>query len=684
MKKLLTITLLSIATLAMAADTDTISCGDIRTKKVTSGLHWVEGFIVGWPVNNKGNEFTTIAPTSGANSQLSLADDAQGTNCIPVQVAYAAQQELTGGVAANIGKKILIRGNVETYFNVNGLKGTSAVVFLEAIPVTGISVSPTEKSIAVTETFTIEPTFTPADADDKRITWTSSAPTVASVNNGVVTGLKNGSAIITATTVDGGFTATTTVTVGSAEEEIRMADVIVLDSTTATSTAYVDWTCGGASGTHYAGKNATEYQTMQFTSKEAKASGIVNTSSVGYIREVQIVWNTNCQDRTLNIYGSNTALTLAGLHETATQDLIIGTISKGTTTFAVKGNYPYVGIRVASGGAAYLDQVTLVWGITRHDEEDVPLSSIALSDHELTLEAEATAELTVSYNPTNATNKGVTWSSTNTAVATVKDGTVTAITPGQAAIVATSTDGQKLTDTCMVTVTKKDIFRGRDIYYKISSLEDLHQNDTVIFVNEQYNRASAAFETYTYKKKNEKGELIEYTAGRIAPAELEIVRDADSIGCWGVDEIRLEYTAQGWRIYVTALEDDPYEEGQQIGVQQLLRATEINKIMITGEGNTYWNINFDQQGNASIVSQDPTAGSMQFNSSNKSFTTYTSAQLPLQIYRKKNQHTEPIPMQVEQVSDSKTATKFIRNGILYILRDGKTYNAQGRVVESKE
>ncbi|MBQ7530225.1 MAG: Ig-like domain-containing protein [Paludibacteraceae bacterium] len=60
---------------------------------------------------------------------------------------------------------------------------------------------------------TLTATVTPADATDKSITWESSAPTVASVVDGVVTALSVGEATITVTTTDGGFTATCAVTV---------------------------------------------------------------------------------------------------------------------------------------------------------------------------------------------------------------------------------------------------------------------------------------------------------------------------------------------------------------------------------------------------------------------------------------------------------------------------------------
>lgn len=57
------------------------------------------------------------------------------------------------------------------------------------------------------ETYTLTPVFTPANATNKKVTWTSSDTSVATVDGGVVTLLKKGRVVITAVSDDGGFTA---------------------------------------------------------------------------------------------------------------------------------------------------------------------------------------------------------------------------------------------------------------------------------------------------------------------------------------------------------------------------------------------------------------------------------------------------------------------------------------------
>lgn len=82
----------------------------------------------------------------------------------------------------------------------------------DIIAVTGISLDASAKSVTAGGTTTITATVTPSNATNKGIVWTSSDETVATVNGGIVTGVGNGTAVITAKTVDGGFTATCSVT----------------------------------------------------------------------------------------------------------------------------------------------------------------------------------------------------------------------------------------------------------------------------------------------------------------------------------------------------------------------------------------------------------------------------------------------------------------------------------------
>ncbi|MBP5488605.1 MAG: Ig-like domain-containing protein [Bacteroidales bacterium] len=84
-------------------------------------------------------------------------------------------------------------------------------------------------------------------------------------------------------------------------------------------------------------------------------------------------------------------------------------------------------------------------------EAEVALEGITVSPATLALEVGQTGTLTVAYNPENATVKPeVEWVTSDPAVATVANGTVTAVAAGTAEIIASA---GKLTSKCIVTVT---------------------------------------------------------------------------------------------------------------------------------------------------------------------------------------------------------------------------------------
>ena len=82
------------------------------------------------------------------------------------------------------------------------------------IPVTAISLSPASNRISTNTTRQLNPTIIPSNASNKAISWESNNPSSATVDPyGKVTALSEGNAIITATTIDGAKTATSTITV---------------------------------------------------------------------------------------------------------------------------------------------------------------------------------------------------------------------------------------------------------------------------------------------------------------------------------------------------------------------------------------------------------------------------------------------------------------------------------------
>lgn len=92
------------------------------------------------------------------------------------------------------------------------------------------------------------------------------------------------------------------------------------------------------------------------------------------------------------------------------------------------------------------------WAITS-EAIPVPVSvtGVSLNKGATFLTIGGTEKLTATVAPSNATNKNVSWSSSNQSVATVSNGTITAVASGSVTITVTTEDGNK-TATCSVTV----------------------------------------------------------------------------------------------------------------------------------------------------------------------------------------------------------------------------------------
>jgi len=96
--------------------------------------------------------------------------------------------------------------------------------------------------------------------------------------------------------------------------------------------------------------------------------------------------------------------------------------------------------------------------------EAVLVTSVNLNKTETSLEVGAQEQLTATVLPEDATNKAVTWTTSDPTVATVdENGLVTAVAAGTATITATTTDGTNLEASCAVTVAPEEIYIETDV-----------------------------------------------------------------------------------------------------------------------------------------------------------------------------------------------------------------------------
>lgn len=137
------------------------------------------------------------------------------------------------------------------------------------------------------------------------------------------------------------------------------------------------------------------------------------------------------------------------------------------------------------------------------------VTGMALNKTSTSLEVGSSEKLVATVAPSNATNKQVKWSSSNTSIATVdSNGTITAKAEGKVTITATAADGSGKKASCTVTVTKP--FTPLSITFDKASVE-LYEGDTqtvnIGFVGEgiyclQYAFSKAGVATATWNSCN--------------------------------------------------------------------------------------------------------------------------------------------------------------------------------------
>ena len=270
-----------------------------------------------------------------------------------------------------------------------GFTATCTVtVSKKEIPVTGFSLDKTEAALSQGDTLKLTATITPADADNKNVIWTSSDEKVATVTtDGVITAVSAGTALVTVKTEDGNFTASCTVTV--VPDPIPVTG-ITLDKK---NLYLVEWT--------------SAVLKVTVTPDDADDKSLIWTSSNSYIAKVD-------ENGKVTAYSPGTAT---------------------ITVTTADGNY-------TATCTVYVYSST------------VSVSSVSLDKSQATVNQGSSLQLTATINPSDATNKDVTWTSSNPTVATVdSNGKVTALAPGTTTITVTTEDGDK-TAACTVTVVR--------------------------------------------------------------------------------------------------------------------------------------------------------------------------------------------------------------------------------------
>lgn len=176
------------------------------------------------------NAATTTLTVSGGSTEYAVTVNSGTANPATAAANTTVTITANAALAGQRFKEWTVQSGGVTLANANAITTTftmpanpvEVTAIYESIPdgvkpVTGITLSRTSTSLyrnTTPNTVTLTATVAPADATDKTVTWQSSNTAVATVDaSGKVTAVGNGTAVITATTTNGGYTASCTVTV---------------------------------------------------------------------------------------------------------------------------------------------------------------------------------------------------------------------------------------------------------------------------------------------------------------------------------------------------------------------------------------------------------------------------------------------------------------------------------------
>lgn len=161
------------------------------------------------------------------------------------------------------------------------------------------------------------------------------------------------------------------------------------------------------------------------------------------------------------------------------------------------------------------------------EDESIPVTNIILNKTSLTLKIGQEETLDVTVLPENATNKTVTWSSSNTSIAVVSTtGVVKAIGEGKATIKCTANDGSNIEATCEVTVEASDNYKSIGMGILRDNYFFGNETQVEILQNQEKNNYFKILKPYDGISNVNKG--IDYN---------------------GSDELELIIVGPGWKIY---------------------------------------------------------------------------------------------------------------------------------------
>ena len=423
--------------------------------------------------------------TLNVNATEQLSATVQPTNATNKNVSWSSSNASVATVSSSglVTAKAAGTATITVTTADGSQKATCAVtVNTPVIPVTGVTLDKSSVTLNVDQTQQLSATVQPTNATNKNVSWSSSNASVATVSSGgLVTAKVAGTATITVTTADGSKKATCVVTVNT---PVIPVTEVTLDKTSVTlnvdqtqqlsatvqptnaTNKNVTWSSSNTSVatvsssgliTAKAAGTTTVTVTTEDGSKKATCAVTVNTPVIPVtevtLDKTSVTLNVNATEQ-LSATVQPTNATNKNVSWSSSNASVATVSSSGLVTAKAAGTAT-ITVTTADGSKKATCAVTVNTPV-------IPVTEVTLDKTSVTLNVDQTQQLSATVQPTNATNKNVTWSSSNASVATVSSGgLVTAKAAGTAIITVTTEDGSKKA-TCKVTVNRTVVIEEPD------------------------------------------------------------------------------------------------------------------------------------------------------------------------------------------------------------------------------
>lgn len=344
----------------------------------------------------------------------------------------------------------------------NGAAARIAVTVVQ--PITSIKLSGSETTLEPGHKKTVTATVGPSNATSKSLVWSSSNSSVATVSKGVITAVGKGTCIITCRSkFYSNISVSYKVTVKQAVTAVSMESAVKLnENSTKRLTAKAVPNTASNARLSFKSSNASVAAVSSNGVITAKSKGscvITATATDGSgksakcrVTVVRPVTNVKLNAHTISWNVGKKAHFRPTVTPTTASNIGVKYTSSNTRVAMVDGN----GLLTAVGKGTCTVTCTAADGSGKKDTCKVtvkqPVRKLTISGGSSVNEG-SSIELKAVAAPSNATNKNVTWSSSDKTVAKVSStGKVTALKAGKATIKCTAKDGSRVAASKTVTV----------------------------------------------------------------------------------------------------------------------------------------------------------------------------------------------------------------------------------------